>query len=148
MRIWKRLIHWVDEEARSAQTYLRISKAAAQFQEGKAGLLHDPELQLAVNWREETKPNAVWAQRYDVAFERAMVFLEHSRKQRDLETEEKERLRRRQLQWARLAVVLGQPPCDAVSALRGDGPHGGRAELRIRREDDRRRAAPGGRDES
>ncbi len=108
MRIWKRLIHWVDEEARSAQTYLRISKAAAQFQEGKAGLLHDPELQLAVNWREETKPNAVWAQRYDVAFERAMVFLEHSRKQRDLETEEKERLRRRQLQWARrLAVVLG-----------------------------------------
>jgi WD40 repeat protein len=108
MRIWKRLIHWVDEEARSAQTYLRISKAAAQFQEGKAGLLHDPELQLAVNWREETKPNAVWAQRYDVAFERAMVFLEHSRKQRDLETEEKERQRRRQLQWARrLAVVLG-----------------------------------------
>ena len=108
MRIWKRLIHWVDEEARSAQTYLRISKAAARFQEGKAGLLHDPELQLAVNWREEARPNAVWAQRYDVAFERAMVFLEHSRKQRDLEAEEKERQRRRQLQWARrLAVVLG-----------------------------------------
>jgi hypothetical protein len=108
MRIWKRLIQWVDEEARSAQVYLRISKAAAQFQEGKAGLFHDPELQLALNWRDETKPNAVWAQRYDVAFERAMVFLEHSQKQRDLETEEKERQRRRQLQWARrLAIILG-----------------------------------------
>jgi WD40 repeat protein/energy-coupling factor transporter ATP-binding protein EcfA2 len=108
MRIWKRLIQWVDEEARSAQVYLRISKAAAEFQEGKAGLLHDPELQLALNWRDETKPNAVWAQRYDVAFERAMVFLEHSQKQRDRETEEKERQRRRQLQWARrLAIILG-----------------------------------------
>jgi energy-coupling factor transporter ATP-binding protein EcfA2 len=108
MRIWKRLIQWVDEEARSAQVYLRISKAAAQFQEGKAGLFRDPELQLALNWRDETKPNAIWAQRYDVAFERAMVFLEHSKRQRDLETEEKERQRRRQLQWARrLAVILG-----------------------------------------
>jgi hypothetical protein len=108
MRIWKRLIQWVDEEARSAQVYLRISKAAAQFQEGKAGLFRDPELQLALNWRDETKPNAIWAHRYDVAFERALVFLEHSEKQRDLETEEKERQRRRQLQWAkRLAVVLG-----------------------------------------
>jgi WD40 repeat protein/energy-coupling factor transporter ATP-binding protein EcfA2 len=108
MRIWKRLIQWVDGEARSAQVYLRISKAAAQFQEGKAGLFRDPELQLALNWRDETNPNAVWAQRYDVAFERAMVFLEHSKRQRDLETEEKERQRRRQLQWARrLAIILG-----------------------------------------
>ena len=108
MRIWKRLIAWVDEEARSAQVYLRISKAAGEFQEGKAGLLRDPELQLALNWRDEARPNAVWAQRYDVAFERAMVFLEHSRKQRDLEADEKERQRRRQLQWMRrLAVVLG-----------------------------------------
>jgi hypothetical protein len=108
MRIWKRLILWVEDESRSAQVYLRIAKAAAEFQEGKAGLLRDPELQLALNWREEAQPNAVWAQRYDVAFERAAVFLDHSRKQRDLETEEKERQRRRQMQWmVRLAVVLG-----------------------------------------
>lgn len=108
MRIWKRLINWVDEEARSAQVFLRISKAAAQFQEGKAGLFRDPELQLALNWREETRPNDIWAQRYDVAFERAMVFLDHSQRQRDLETEEKERQRKRQLQFVRrLAIVLG-----------------------------------------
>jgi WD40 repeat protein len=108
MRIWKRLILWVEDESRSAQVYLRISKAAAEFQQGKAGLLRDPELQLALNWRDEAQPNAVWAQRYDVAFERAMVFLEHSRKQRELEEEEKELKRRRRMQWmARLAAVLG-----------------------------------------
>ena len=48
MRIWTRLIQWVDEEARSAQMYLRISRAALQHQEGQAGLLRDPELQLAI----------------------------------------------------------------------------------------------------
>lgn len=108
MRIWTRLIQWVDEEARAAQVYLRISKAAQRFQEGKVGLLRDPELQLDLNWREETAPNAVWAERYDPAFERAMLFLDQSKQQRDLDIAEKERQRRRQLQWARrLAVILG-----------------------------------------
>lgn len=108
MRIWTRLIQWVDEEARSAQVYLRISRAALRFQEGKVGLLRDPELQLDLNWREEARPNAVWAERYDPAFERAMLFLDQSRRQRDLDIAEKERQRRRQLQWARrLAVILG-----------------------------------------
>lgn len=108
MRIWTRLIQWVDEEARAAQVYVRISRAAQRFQEGKAGLLRDPELQLDLNWREETQPNAVWAERYDPAFERAMLFLDQSQHQRDLDIAEKERQRRRQLQWARrLAVILG-----------------------------------------
>jgi len=108
MRIWTRLIGWVDEESRSVQVYLRIAKAARQYQEGKAALFRDPELQLALNWVEEARPTAAWAERYDVAFERAMLFLEHSKRQRDQEIAEKERQRRRQLQWARrLAVILG-----------------------------------------
>ena len=81
MRIWTRLIQWVDEEARSAQMYLRISRAALQHQEGQAGLLRDPELQLALNWRDEARPTVTWAERYDPAFERAMLFLEESERQ-------------------------------------------------------------------
>ncbi len=108
MRIWTRLIQWVDEEAQAAQIYLRISKAAAEYQRGEAGLFRDPELQLALNWRQESQPNAVWAERYDSSFDRAMLFLEHSERQRNQELEEKERQRKRQLQWARrLAVILG-----------------------------------------
>ncbi|MCP4662601.1 MAG: hypothetical protein GY856_44970 [bacterium] len=107
MRIWSRLIQWVEDEARSAQIYLRLSKSAARYQAGSAGLWRDPELQLALNWRQETSPTAVWSQRYDPAFERAMLFLEHSEKERQLEIAEKERQRRRQLQWARaLAAVF------------------------------------------
>jgi hypothetical protein len=71
-------------------------------------LLRDPELQLDLNWREETQPNAVWAERYDPAFERAMLFLERSEQQRNLEIAEKERQRKQQLQWTRrLAIILG-----------------------------------------
>lgn len=108
MRIWTRLIQWVDEEARSAQMYLRISRAALQHQEGQAGLLRDPELQLASNWRQEARPSVVWAERYDPAFERAMLFLEASERQRNLEITEKEQQRLRQLRWTRrLAIILG-----------------------------------------
>ena len=108
MRIWTRLSQWVDAEARSAQMYLRISRAALQHQEGQAGLLRDPELQLGLNWREEAHPTVTWAARYDPAFERAMHFLEASERQLNLEIAEKERQRLRQLRWARrLAIILG-----------------------------------------
>ena len=110
MRIWTRLIQWVDEEARSAQMYLRISRAALQHQEGQAGLLRDPELQLALNWRDEARPSVTWAERYDPAFERAMLFLEESERQRNVEIAEKERQRIRQLRWTRrLAIILDRP---------------------------------------
>ncbi len=105
MRIWDRLIHWVEDEGRSSQLYLGLSKAAAQFQAGKGGLWRDPELQLALNWREETRPTELWAQRYDPAFERAMLFLDYSQQERDLALEKRERERRRQLQRSRLLAI-------------------------------------------
>ncbi len=112
MRTWKRLIGWVADEARSAQTYLQLSEAAARYQEGKAGLYRDPELQIALNWRDKARPTATWARRYDVAYERAMQFLKYSQKEYELEIAEKERQRQKQLKMARrmmfgmLAVAL------------------------------------------
>jgi WD40 repeat protein len=108
MRIWTRLIQWVEDEARSAQIYLRLSKAAQQYQDGAGGLWRDPELQLALSWREEAGPNLQWARRYDPAFERAMLFLDYSKKERDLWVERREQARHRQLARTRwLAIVLG-----------------------------------------
>ncbi|MCP3958281.1 MAG: hypothetical protein GY719_10560 [bacterium] len=101
MRTWERLIEWVGEEASSAQIYLGLSKAAALYQEGKAGLYRDPELQIAANWREKNQPTEDWAVRYDVAFERAMLFLKYSEKEHELEIAEKERQRRKQLLMAK-----------------------------------------------
>lgn len=105
MRTWRRLIEWVDEETRSAQLYGFLAKTAGLYQEGKAALFRDPELQIALNWREKNEPNETWAQRYDPAFERAMLFLEYSEKERDLEIAEKERQRQKQLRMARRMML-------------------------------------------
>ena len=51
-------------------------------------LLKQPELQLAVNWREENKPTLWWAQKFNPAFERAMVYLRTSEKE-NIEIEER-----------------------------------------------------------
>lgn len=108
MRIWTRLSNWVDEEFESAQMYKRISDAAALYQTGKAGLWRPPDLQLALNWQKKQRPTRVWAQRYDIAFERAIVFLDTSRITYEAELKNQELLQRRALRRARaFAIVLG-----------------------------------------
>ena len=106
MRVWKRLLSWVEEEAVSAQLYLRLSNTAALYQVGRAGLYQGPDLELTLNWRDHHKPTAAWARRYDVAFERAITFLEHSKKERDFAISTREERQRRQLKRARMFAVL------------------------------------------
>ncbi len=106
MRIWTRLIDWVKEEGQSAELYTRMATSAALYDEGKVGLWRDPELMLALKWRKENQPNAVWAQRYDPSFHRAIGFLEKSKKQQDLEIAEKEREQRAKIRRARIFAVV------------------------------------------
>lgn len=108
MRIWKRLNTWVEEEFESAQMYKRLSDAAAMYQIGKTGLWRPPDLQLALNWQKKQKPTREWAQRYDEAFERAIVFLDTSRITYEAELKNQEMMQRRVLRRARVtAVILG-----------------------------------------
>ncbi|HEV8434193.1 MAG TPA: hypothetical protein VGR95_12330 [Thermoanaerobaculia bacterium] len=105
MRIWERLSSWADEEARSGQLYLNVAKAAQRHEEGLAALWRDPELQLALTWRDKEHPTEEWASRYDTSFARAMRFLDASRDERDRELREKEASRRNKLRRAR--ILLG-----------------------------------------
>lgn len=108
MRIWVRLKKWVEEESESVQMYLRLSEAAANYQVGRASLWRPPDLQLALNWQFKQQPTLFWAQRYDPAFERAMVFLEFSKKTYETEQKTKEILQKRTLRRAQLvALILG-----------------------------------------
>jgi len=108
MRIWKRLVEWVGEETESAQIYMRLSKSAELYQDGKAGLLTNPDLQLALKWQEENEPNDTWAMRYDPTFDRTMSYLEHSKKEYDKAVALKEEKQRRSLRRARFfAIFLG-----------------------------------------
>ncbi len=115
MRIWDRLIVWVDEEATAVNTYLRIADAAAMYQVGKASLWRPPDLQLALNWKEKKEPTLKWAERYDPAFERAMVFLDTSKETYEAEERNKILQQKRALKRSRIiAIVLGSA---AVVAL-------------------------------
>ncbi|REE02120.1 nSTAND1 domain-containing NTPase [Marinoscillum furvescens] len=106
MRIWDRLKRWLDEESKAAEMYLKLSEAAERFQEGKASLWKMPDLQLAINWREENRPTLVWGQRYNPAFERTMVFLETSEKAYVTEQRNKELLQKRQVRRMRMSAIF------------------------------------------
>lgn len=106
MRIWVRLKRWLEEESKAAEMYLKLSEAAERYQEGKAGLWQMPDLQLALNWREENRPTLVWGQRYNPAFERTMVFLETSEKAYLTEQRNKEILQKRQVKRMRITAVV------------------------------------------
>lgn len=118
MRVWGRLVRWVQSETESAQLYLRISKSAELYQKGETGLLKNPDLQLALKWQKENKPNAVWAQRYDPAFDRAITYLNHSEKKWKNEIKAKEEKQKIRLKRARfIAVFLGSASLISIMFL-------------------------------
>ena len=114
IRVWTQLNEWVDEEARSAHQYYRLAETAKLYYADKAELWRGRELQNALEWREQNKPNPAWARRYhpglsgdlagldieqkrlklEAAFHQALQFLEDSAQQRAAENEERERQQR------------------------------------------------------
>jgi len=106
MRIWSRLKNWVEEEGEAVQMYQRLSEAALAYQVGKAALWRPPDLQLALNWKLKHKPTLAWAERYNPAFERTMVFLEYSQKEYETEQRIKEQQQKKALRRARLTALF------------------------------------------
>ena len=86
--------------------YLRLSEASAMYQQGKTTLWRPPDLLIAINWREQHKPTLTWAERYDPAFERAMVYLRTSEKEYLAEEENKIMLQKRQLKRAKIVLMI------------------------------------------
>ncbi|MBX2966679.1 MAG: High-affnity carbon uptake protein Hat/HatR [Cyclobacteriaceae bacterium] len=118
MRIWNRLSTWVEEEFESAAMYKRISEAAAMYQIGKTSLWRPPDLQLALNWQKKQRPTREWAQRYDEAFERAIVFLDTSRITYEAELKNQELQQKRALRNTRItAIILGAAAVIAILFL-------------------------------
>lgn len=68
-----------NEGVESVTIYRRLAEAAVLHGEGSEGLLQDPALQLALDWRQRFRPNAAWGQRYHPEFGTAMEYLEQSR---------------------------------------------------------------------
>jgi tetratricopeptide (TPR) repeat protein len=110
MRCWGQLVDWADEENAAASFYMRLAQAAAWHERGKGGPWRNPELELAIQWREKNAPTRAWGERYDPGFDRAMRFLDKSIEERDREAAAIERDRRAKLRHTQVAVA-------ALSAL-------------------------------
>jgi hypothetical protein len=109
MRVWDRLRLWADEEAESARFYRRLSDTAALYKAQRAGLWRDPELQLALDWRDRAMPSSAWADMYGGGFDSAMKFLSDSEAQRKAELKhEQERQEREQAVARDLALAAEQ----------------------------------------
>jgi WD40 repeat protein len=108
IRLWDRLKGWMEDENSSMQMYLRISEASALYQQGKTSLYRPPELQLAINWRDQQKPTLFWAVQYNPAFERAIVYLRTSEKAYLEEEQNKIGQQKRKIKRTRLITkILG-----------------------------------------
>ena len=91
MRVWRRLDGWAEDEAGSARLYRRLAETAALHATGAASLWRDPELQLALDWRDNNHPNVTWASRYHPGFASAMDFLTQSHQAEARRTSEERR---------------------------------------------------------
>lgn len=101
MRVWQRLVGWVDEESQSARIYRRLADTAQLYKENKAGLYRDPDLQISLSWRDQNNPTEAWADRYYPGYKSAMAFLEESYETSISEEKAKEEARKRELENAR-----------------------------------------------
>jgi hypothetical protein len=109
MRVWRRLRGWVEEEAQSARIYRRLHETAGLHAEKRAGLYHDPDLQIAWSWRDVSGPNVAWAEQYGGGFAEAMAFLDTSRAAAERAEQEREAARQHELERARqLAAAQGR----------------------------------------
>jgi WD40 repeat protein/tetratricopeptide (TPR) repeat protein len=101
MRGWQRLRMWVEDEAQSARIFRRLLDTARLWGDGKAGLFRDPDLQIALSWRDQEAPNAEWADQYGGDFDAAIAFLETSHAAVEAEERAQEAARQRELEQAR-----------------------------------------------
>jgi WD40 repeat protein/F0F1-type ATP synthase epsilon subunit len=97
IRVWTTLQTWVEEEAESVKLYLRLAEDAEKHQKGQAGLWTNPDLEIALDWRNKQKPTKAWGTRYHPTYDRTMWFLESSKEAHEqlLVNKEQKRLRDR-----------------------------------------------------
>jgi len=101
MRVWVNLRRWVETESQSARIFVRLAETAQLQADGKAGLYRDPDLQIALSWRDETLPTEAWGRRYHLEYDQAIKFLDESAEAKQRIEKEKEEARQRELEQAK-----------------------------------------------
>jgi len=117
MRVWASLGRWVDDEGQSARIYLRLAETAQLHADGSAGLYHDPDLQIALSWRDTENPTEAWGQRYHPEYSQSIAFLDQSHEVKLKEQRAEEVARERELEQAKLLAKAEQERAEAQQQL-------------------------------
>ncbi len=100
IRQWSKLQNGTADEAEQAELYRRLDAAAQRHQKGEEALWIDPNLQIALDWRDKRRPTAAWAARYGGDFALALQFLDASRDQREEQRAAEQARRQKKLRRA------------------------------------------------
>jgi len=119
MRVWRRLSHWVEEESQNARIYTRLAETAELYEQELAGVYRDPDLAIALAWREHSEPSEAWAKRYRKGFRKAIEFLDESYETTRAEEIAQEEARQRELEQAKLVAKLQARAKKRLSVLLG-----------------------------
>jgi WD40 repeat protein/energy-coupling factor transporter ATP-binding protein EcfA2 len=117
IRNWTRLTRWCRQEADASEMYERLSDAARRYAAQTGGLWAEPELTLALTWRECNGPNRVWAERYDDNFDKTIAFLELSAEVRQKERREEEHQREAKRRAAHRITIISVAAAVLLLAL-------------------------------
>ena len=131
LRQWGRLRSWLEEEAKSAEEYIRLADSARLWQAGDAELLQGRVLQRALEWKENRNPTAAWAERYHPGFTDSIDYLEKSQQAEAKKTRQARNARRtRQAVVAATCVILTALTFAALLAQRNAQEEKTKANLR------------------
>ncbi len=97
IRIWDKLQIWVQDEEDSVKTYRRIAEDAEKHQLGRASLLKETNLGVALEWMKLQQPTKAWGIRYHEDYDRTIEYIKFSKEEEERErrNEEERRIRRR-----------------------------------------------------
>ena len=94
MRVWPRLIKWVDQEQDSLGLYYRLCESTLLYEKGESGLWRDPDLAIGLSWLKEPRHTRDWSLLYNDQFTKARQFLIASEQNANFELAEKKRKKR------------------------------------------------------
>lgn len=103
---WDRLKFWSQEEVESSKTFLNLCNSAELYQKGTGSLLTNPELEIALLWKEKNNPNEKWASRYDKSFVRAMNFLSQSSESYSFQILQKELAQKNKIRKTKIFSII------------------------------------------
>jgi len=72
---WPRLVEWIKEEKESQDLYKRLSEKSMLFDKGLTDYMKPPDLDLALSWYEQQKPDELWSNQFDSNHHRTIAYL-------------------------------------------------------------------------